>query len=164
MAVAIGSGSEAQQDREIVQERVFDAPRALVWKAWTDAKHVDRWWGPNGFRNETFSMDFRVGGLWKYVMHGPDGKVWPNWIRYEEIQAPERIAYAHGAEEGEPAHFHVTVTFVEEEGRRTRVVMRSVFPSVEAVEVVKKFGAVELGKQTLARLAGYLPQLAGGSV
>ena len=162
MAAAQRSESEVPSDREIIQERVFDAPRDLVWRAWTDPKHVDQWWGPNGFRNQTFAMDFRVGGTWTYVMHGPDGKVWPNWIRYEEIQKPERLVYAHGGEAGEPAHFHVTVTFTEV-GGKTRVVMRSVFPNAEAVLAAKKFGAVEGGRQTLARLAGHLPYLADGS-
>lgn len=148
-------------DRVILQERVFDAPRALVWKAWTDPKHLDQWWGPNGFRNETFSLELRVGGVWRFVMHGPDGKDWQNWIRYEEISEPARLVYSHGGDGDEP-HFHVTVTFAEE-GGRTRVSMRSVFPTAEACAAVKKFGAVEGGRQTLARLAGHLPYLIDGS-
>jgi uncharacterized protein YndB with AHSA1/START domain len=153
--------AQVSPDREIVQERVFDAPRELVWKAWTDPRHIDQWWGPNGFRNQTFSMDFKVGGTWRFVMHGPDGKDWPNWVRYEEISAPERLVYAHGGE-GDEAHFHVTVIFTEQ-GRRTKVSMRSVFPTAEACEAVKKFGAIEGGRQTLARLAGHLPYLEDGS-
>src|SRR5689334_17412996 len=95
--------------REIIQERTFDAPRELVWAARTNAKHLDQWWGPNGFRNETSKHELKVGSGWRYVMHGPDGKDWQNWIRYEQIQKPERLVYAHGeTEEGEP-HFHVTV-------------------------------------------------------
>ena len=149
-------------DREILMERVFDAPRELVWTAWTDPKHVDQWWGPNGFRNETFSMDVRPGGMWRYVMHGPDGKDWQNWIRFEEVSKGERLVYSHGDGDSDEPHFHVTVTF-EEQGRRTKVSMRSVFPSAEACAAVKKFGAVEGGQQTLARLAGHLPYLADGS-
>lgn len=152
---------QAAPDREIVVERVFDAPRELVWKAWTDPKHIDQWWGPNGFRNETFSMDFRVGGTWRYVMHGPDGKDWQNWVRYQEISEPERLVYDHGGEGDEPL-FHVTVTFTQQ-GKRTKVLMRSVFPTAEACAEVKKIGAVEGGRQTLARLAGYLPYLEDGS-
>jgi uncharacterized protein YndB with AHSA1/START domain len=153
--------AQSTADREIVQERVFDAPRELVWKAWTDPKHIDKWWGPNGFRNETFSMDLRVGGFWRFVMHGPDGKAWQNWIRFDEISTHERLVYAHG-DEGDEPHFHVTVTFTEQ-GKRTKVTMRTVFPTAEAVAAVKKFGAVEGGQQTMARLAGYLPHLADGS-
>lgn len=162
VAVAAAAAATQISDRELVIERVFDAPRELVWKAWTEPAHVDKWWGPNGFRNETASMDFRVGGEWRYVMHGPDGKDWPNWIRYEEISKPERLVYSHGGGESDVPHFHVTVTFAVE-GKRTRVVMRSVFPSAEALAEVKKFGAVEGGQQTLARLAGYLPYVVDGS-
>jgi uncharacterized protein YndB with AHSA1/START domain len=155
--------SAATSYREIIQERVFDAPRELVWQAWTEPKHVDKWWGPNGFRNETFSSDFRVGGTWRFVMHGPDGKDWQNWIRYEEITKYERLVYSHGGGDSDiKPHFHVTVTF-EAQGQRTKVTMRSLFPTTEAVEAVKKFGAVEGGRQTLARLADYLPHLADGT-
>jgi uncharacterized protein YndB with AHSA1/START domain len=145
----------ATEGRELVQQRVFDAPRERVWRAWTEAKHLDQWWGPNGFRNETHAMQFKVGGTWRYTMHGPDGKAWPNWIRYGEIVKGERLVYDHGGEGVDP-HFHVAITF-ESMGAKTRVTMKSLFPSVEAVEAVKKFGAVEGGKQTLARLAGHLP-------
>jgi uncharacterized protein YndB with AHSA1/START domain len=148
----------SEQDRELFMERTYDAPRALVWEAWTDPRHVDRWWGPNGFRNETHSMDLRPGGYWRFVMHGPDGKDWVNWIHYEEVSKPERLVYAHGGE-GEEPHFHVTVTFTEE-GRKTRVRMHSVWPTAAAFqEVLKQAGAVEGGKQTMARLADYLPQM-----
>jgi uncharacterized protein YndB with AHSA1/START domain len=153
--------SEPTANREIVLERTFAAPRSLVWKAFTEPGHLDRWWGPNGFRNRTHAMDFREGGTWRFDMHAPDGKTWPNWIRFEEIAAPERLVYAHGGE-GDEAHFHVTVTFADL-GRRTKVTMRSVFPTAEACQAVKKFGVVEGGRQTLARLEGYLPSLADGS-
>ncbi len=149
-------------DREILIERWFDAPRELVWSAWTDPKHVDKWWGPNGFRNQTHSMDFKVGGTWRYTMHGPDGKAWPNWIRFTEIKQPERLAYEHGGEENEPAHFSTVVTFTAQ-GNRTKIAMLSIFPSAEACAAVKKFGAVAGGEQTLARLAGFLPFLADGT-
>lgn len=145
--------------KQIVQERTYAAPRELVWQMWTDVKHLDRWWGPNGFRNETLSRDFVVGGTWRYLMHGPDGKTWPNWVRYETIVPLERLAYAHGGGDGgdggEP-HFHTTVTF-ETVPEGTRVTMTGLFPSLEAVEAVKKFGAVKSGMENLSRLVGYLP-------
>ena len=162
MGAAARSETGSTADREIVQERVFEAPRELVWRAFTDPKHIDKWWGPNGFRNRTHSSDFRVGGTWRFTMHGPDGRDWPNWIRYEEVSAPERLVYAHGGEGDEP-HFHVTVTLTELGKRRTKLTMRSVFPSAEAVAAVKKFGAVEGGRQTLARLAGFIPHLEDGT-
>jgi uncharacterized protein YndB with AHSA1/START domain len=155
------SPAETTSDREIVIERTFDASPDRVWAAWIDSAQLDAWWGPNGFRNETSSMDFRVGGVWRYVMRGPDGKDWPNWIRYQEIVPLERLAYQHGGDGDEP-HFSVTVTF-EDQGGRTRVNMRSTFPSAEACAEVKKFGVVEGGRETLARLAGHLPRMADGS-
>lgn len=145
------------EGRELVVDRVFDAPRERVWRAMTEREHLDQWWGPNGFRNETSAFELRVGGEWRYVMHGPDGKDWPNWIRFHEIVPDERLVYDHGGEGDEP-HFHVTLT-LEAVGKKTRITMRSLFPSVEALEAVKKYGAVEGGVQTLARLAGHLPHL-----
>jgi uncharacterized protein YndB with AHSA1/START domain len=158
---AAAIAAQASPDREIVLERVFHAPRELVWKAWSDPEHIDKWWGPNGFRNETKSMDFKLGGFWRYLMHGPDGKVWVNWIRYDEIVPNERLAYAHGGEGDEP-HFHVVITFTAL-GARTQVTMRSIFPSAEAVAEVKKFGAVAGGQQTMARFAGFLDHFRDGT-
>jgi uncharacterized protein YndB with AHSA1/START domain len=60
-------------DREIITSRVYDAPRELVFKAWTDPKHIARWWGPNGFTTTIHEMDVRPGGAWRFIMHGPDG-------------------------------------------------------------------------------------------
>lgn len=143
------------RDRELTIERTFDAPRELVWTAFTEAKHLDQWWGPNGFCNETSTLELKKGGVWRYVMHGPDGKDWGNWIRFQEIIKGERLVYDHGGDESDEAHFHVTVTFATV-GQRTKVSMSSVFPTPGALAAVKKFGAVEGGFQTLARLVGHL--------
>lgn len=146
-------------DRELLLQRTYDAPLELVWSAWTDAALLDRWWGPRGFRNETSAMDFRVGGVWRFLMHEPDGKVWKNWICYDEISPLSRLAYAHGGESDEP-EFHVVITF-ERQGAATWVTMRSVFPTAAALAELKKSGAVEGGQQTLERLSQWLPELAG---
>lgn len=137
-------------------ERLLDAPRALVFAAWTDPEHIDMWWGPNGFRNETSAMEVAAGGRWKFVMHGPDGTDWDNLVEYLEVVPPERLVYLHGTSEAhDPKRFHVTVTFTEV-GGRTLLRMRSLFASKAAVEEVKRFGAVELGGQTMDRFAAYL--------
>ena len=142
--------------REIVMTRLFDAPRELVFKVWTDPKHVDQWWGPNGFRNETIEMDFRPGGMWRYVMHGPDGTDYDNRIVYHEVVAPQRLVYTHGRDlDNDPDAFEVTVTF-EAQGNKTLLTMRSLFVTVEQREATVAFGAVEGGRQTLARLAEYI--------
>jgi len=132
-------------------ERVINAPPVLVFEALSDPKHLDAWWGPNGFTNETHEMTFEVGGLWRYTMHGPDGKDWPNWIRYSEITAPTRIAYEHGGEMSEPAHFNGLITLDDENGQ-TRISLILVFPTTEARDATFKYGAVEGGEQTLAKL------------
>src|SRR5689334_18469516 len=64
-------------DREIVITRVIDAPRELVFAAFTDAEHISNWWGPNGFRTTTYEKDVRPGGVWRFTMHGPDGTDYP---------------------------------------------------------------------------------------
>ena len=141
-------------DREIVTTRVINAPRELVFEAFTDPEHIGEWWGPNGFTTTIHEMNVRPGGVWKYIMHGPDGVDYDNKVIYVEIVKPERLVYTHGDFEN-PAQFHVTVTFADEAGK-TRLTMRALFDTQAARDEAKKFGAVEGGNQTLARLESYL--------
>lgn len=150
--------AELDPARILKVDRLVRAPISLVFEMFSDARHLDAWWGPDGFQNETHEMDFSVDGLWRYTMHGPDGKDWPNWIRYREISPPTRIAYEHGGEMGEPAHFDGIITF-ESEGDKTRITMILIFPTQAARDATFKFGAVEGGKQTLARLDAYVSAL-----
>ena len=154
---AISGTAANESDRELVFTRVYDAPRELVFKMWTDPKHLVHWWGPKGFTTTIHEMDVRPGGVWRFVMHGPDGVDYQNRIVFLEIAKPERLVYKHDPEKGsEPVNFHVTVTFAEEAGMTT-LTMRMLFPSNAAREhVVQKYGAVEGAKQTLGRLADYL--------
>ena len=157
------SGAAANEtDRELVFTLVYDAPRELVFKMWTDPKHVVHWWGPEGFTTTIHDMDVRPGGVWRFVMHGPDGVDYQNRIVYLEIVKPERLVYKHDPEKGsEPVNFQVTVTFFEQAGKTT-LTMRMFFPSNAAREfVVKKYGAVEGAKQTLGRLAEHLANNSG---
>jgi uncharacterized protein YndB with AHSA1/START domain len=144
----------------ILMTRVFDAPRELVFDAWTDPRHVGQWWGPRGFTTTTFEMDVRPGGEWRFVMHGPDGRDYPNRIVFSEVVRPQRLAYAHrGDDESEPVSFQVTVTF-DDVGGRTRLTMRSQFPSAEERDrVIREYGAVEGGKQHLERLAEFVAKV-----
>ena len=90
-------------DREIVVSRVFGAPRELVWEAMVNPAHVTNWWGPRGFSTTTEKMDLRPGGIWKHVMHGPDGTDYPNESTFLEVEKPERIVYVHdGRKTGGP--------------------------------------------------------------
>jgi uncharacterized protein YndB with AHSA1/START domain len=146
--------------REIVITRIVDAPRELVWQAWTDPQHVAKWWGPRGFSTTIKRMDFRVGGVWEHVMHGPDGAKYPNKSVFKEIVPLERITYSHGGgrEDGPGASFTATWTFETVAAGKTRLTGRMIFPSAEACDfVVKEFGAIEGGQQTLQRLAEHLP-------
>lgn len=147
----------ADDPRSIVTMRKFDAPRELVFAAWSDPDRIAKWWGPNGFTTTTSEFDMRPGGVWRFVMHGPDGTDYTNRVVFEEIVRPERLIYSHGgAEDVEPVQFRNTVTF-EDLGGRTRLTMRAVFPSAEERDrVAREYGAVEGGEQTLARLAEYL--------
>lgn len=151
--------TQPQDEREIRLDRIFDAPRELVFEAWTRREHIGQWWGPNGFTTTTYEMDVRPGGVWRFMMHGPDGTDYPNRIVYEEVVPAERLVYAHG--DFETTLFHVTVTFTVE-GGRTRVRMRLLFPTAEARDyVVREHGAIEGGRQTLGRLEQYLATLRG---
>ena len=99
------TGQATTADREIEISRVIDAPRELVFEAFTEVRHLSRWWGPEGFTTSTRSFEFRVGGVWDFVMHGPDGTDYPEWITWTEIAPPERIALLHGESRGDPNAF-----------------------------------------------------------
>lgn len=144
-------------DREIVFSRLLDAPQALVYEAFTNPEHVTQWWGPNGFTNTTLEMDVRPGGVWRILMHGPDGVDYPNKMVFKEVDPPARLTYSHGDDGGaEEESFEVTVTF-EAQGDKTLLTMQLLFPTAaECQRVAERSGAFEGGKQTLARLAHYL--------
>ncbi len=147
--------------RVIVGTRIFDAPRALVFSAWTDVKHLAQWWGPNGFSTTTSSFDFRPGGVWRFVMHGPDGRDYQNRITFEQIVPNERIVYRHGGgDDVEPVVFHQIVTF-EDLGGKTRITWRGEFPSAEVrAHLIREYGADKGLVQTMSRLAEYVTRLA----
>jgi uncharacterized protein YndB with AHSA1/START domain len=147
-------------NREIVVSRLLNAPRELVFKVWTEPKHVAQWWGPNGFTNTIHEMEVKPGGVWRFIMHGPDGRDYPNKIIFIEVVKPERLVYRHsGDDDTEPVNFHVTVTF-EKQGDKTKLTMRSIFESAAELErVVKEYGALEGAKQNIARLEEYLTKM-----
>ena len=146
---------------EIVITRTVHAPRQRVWEMFTQAEHIQHWWGPNGFTNTILAMDVSVGGLWRYVMHGPAGSDgspgtdYNNWIRYTELTPPARMAYAHGGDDPEHAEFHAEVE-LQDLGETTQVTLRLVLASAEQRARLVEFGAVEGGQQTLERLDAYV--------
>ncbi|WP_153340581.1 SRPBCC family protein [Nocardia aurantia] len=146
-------------DREIVIGRVVKARREVVFEAFTEVRHLSQWWGPDGFTTTTTAFEFRAGGEWVFVMHGPDGTDYREWISFTEIVAPERISLLHGEFRGDPEAFESVVTFAAE-GAATRVEMRTVFPTKELRdEAAEKFHAIEGGEQTLGNLAAYVAEV-----
>lgn len=147
-------------DREMVINRLINAPRELVWKVWTTPEHVKHWWGPNGFTNTIHEMEVKTGGVWRFMMHGPDGMDFPNKIVFNEVVKPERLVYTHSSDdENDPNVFKTTVTFEEQNGK-TNLTMRALFASKEELErVIKEYGALEGGNQTLNRLEEYLAKM-----
>jgi uncharacterized protein YndB with AHSA1/START domain len=124
-------------DRELTITRVIDAPRPLVFKAWTDPEQIARWWGPKGFTTVDYEMDIRPGGAYRFRMRSPEGTDHRKRGIYREIVEPARIVFTFAWEQPDGRLGHellVTVTF-EAIGARTRLTLRQgVFDTVENCE------------------------------
>lgn len=146
--------TQEETEREVVLQREVPFARELVWKAMTIPEHQNRWWGPDGFTNENVTMDFRVGGAWTFDMVGPDGTRYPNHSVFTEIVPPARLVYDHG--DGQRIWFIASI-LLDETATGTTVTIRQVFPTRESRdEVVTKYGAIEGGKQHLAKMEAYV--------
>jgi uncharacterized protein YndB with AHSA1/START domain len=146
--------AKSEAEGELVIQRELPFARERVWEAMTEPEHQNLWWGPDGFHNEDVRIDFRVGGAWTFVMVGPDGTRYPNHAVFKEITPPSRWVFDHG--DGQRVWFETTVT-LEETPTGTLVTLRQLFPSREfRDEVVEKYGAIEGGKQHLAKLEAYV--------
>lgn len=145
-------------ERELTLTRVFDAPRELVWRLWTEPEHMARWWGPKGFTNPICDMDVRVGGQWRIHMRAPDGVVYPMTATYVEVAPPERLVYLVFAEDGAgnvALECPTTVTFTAE-GERTRVTIHEHAIGLTAA-ALQMLAGMEIGlSQSLDRLAALL--------
>jgi uncharacterized protein YndB with AHSA1/START domain len=141
-------------DREIVTTRVLNAPRELVFKAWTDPDQLVQWWGPKGFTNTFHEFDLRPGGIWRFVMHGPDGVDYQNKSVFVEVVNPERIVFDHVS----GPRFQVVATFAEQAGKTT-LTFRMRFESAAECDKVKAF-AVEGNEQNFDRLEARLAKMA----
>lgn len=139
--------------REINIRRVFRAPRAAVYAAWTDPRQVPQWWGPDGFTATVHEMDVRPGGTWRMTMHGPGGRDHYNRIVFEVVEAPARLVYHFEPEPGaEPVECTFTVTFAER-GAETLVHLKMTFRDAQArADNARAYHSVEGGVQHLARL------------
>ncbi|MBP6786260.1 MAG: SRPBCC domain-containing protein [Candidatus Promineofilum sp.] len=143
--------------REIVVTRLLDAPRELVFAAFTEREHVANWWVPSGTTIHEFNG--QEGGLWRYSMPGPEGDLYPFRIQFVEIDKPRRLVYDYGtdAEDG-PEPVRTRVTFAEENGR-TRVTLRLTFATAAARDEAAQYGAAAGAQQALGSLARYLATL-----
>src|SRR5690242_14092008 len=99
--------STNSENRELFTSRLVNAPRELVWEVWTNPEHIKYWWGPAGFTNTIAQMNVAPGGLWDFVMHGPDGTDYKNQHVYKEVLKPERLVMEHVT----GPKFVMTVTF-----------------------------------------------------
>lgn len=149
------------KSNELHISRVFDAPVAAVWDAWTDPEQVAKWWGPRGFTITTHSKDVRPGGHWNYTMHGPDGTDWPNTTTYHEVEKHAKLVYDHGGSDDRPPLFRVTVLF-SERGGKTHMEMTMALPSPEALEATRQVIRKHGGNSTWDRLAEYLAKETSG--
>lgn len=154
--MAAGSNSN-----EIRITRVYDAPVSVVWDAWTVIEQVEKWWGPRGFTLTTHSKDLRVGGTWRYTMHGPDGADYPNVTTYYVVEPQKKLVYDHGGSDDRPPLFRVTVTFTESNGKTT-MEMTSAFASPEVATQMAKFIKQAGGNATWDRLAEHLEETSTG--
>lgn len=141
--------------RTMVLHRVIAAPRPVVWGAWMNPETLPKWWGPEGFSCRTKRIDLRPGGDWVFDMIAPDGTVFPNHHQYHEIRAEERIAYALLWGENGAKHADAWALFEEADGA-TAVTLGMVFSTQAEFQQAKGFGAVELGMQTLGKLARFV--------
>ena len=141
---------------EIVSTRVFDAPRAAVFRAFTDPSRLSRWWGPSGFTNIFQQFDPRPGGAWRFVMRGPDGAEYHNASDFVEVLPGERIVLDHL----EAVHsFRMWMTYADEAGG-TRLTWRMHFHSAEHADTVRDVIQVA-NEQNFDRLDAELRAMAG---
>jgi len=142
-------------ERTMILQRVIRAPKKLVWAAWMNPETLPKWWGPDGFSCQTKRIDLRTGGDWVFDMIGPDGTVFPNHHRYAEVRAEDRIGYALLWGENGPKHADAWASFDEADGATT-VTLGMVFSTAAEFQTARGFGAVELGLQTLGKLARFV--------
>jgi uncharacterized protein YndB with AHSA1/START domain len=143
-------------DREIVLSRVIDAPRELVFDAWTDPEQLAVWFGPKGLTIETHEIDVRVGGVWRFDMVGSDVR-YDNRMTFLRIDRPRLIEVDHGSDkDDDPRKFRMLVTFDEQTDGKTVLTLRQMHPTRAHRDAGIGFGAVEFGYQTLSKLADHL--------
>ncbi|MDB5432677.1 MAG: ATPase [Caulobacter sp.] len=144
-------------EREIVLSRVIDAPREMVFDAWTDPAQLTQWFGPAGFTTETLEIDIRVGGRWRFIYTGPDGTRWENRIVFRRIERPSFLEFDHGSDiDNDPGRFRSTLTFDSQSDGKTVITARQLHPTKEQRDGGIGFGAVAIGYTTLDKLEAWV--------
>jgi uncharacterized protein YndB with AHSA1/START domain len=133
-------------DREIVNTRIIDAPRELVWRAFSEPEHLAQWWGPKGFRNTFHEFDLRPGGHWRFIMHGPDGTDYKNESVFVEVVQPGQIVFDHVS----APLFRMTITLDDRAGK-TAITWRMLFESPGVCDALKPI-CVPANEQNFDRL------------
>jgi uncharacterized protein YndB with AHSA1/START domain len=145
-------------DRAIAFTREFDAPRRLVFEAWTRAEHFRRWYGCRGSSMLSCEIDLRPGGAFRYVILAPDGNEYPMSGVYQEIAPPDRLVYTERFNDDPGSESVVTLTLTERAGR-TALSVTAVYPTNAARDAILKLGAERGTAETLDRLAEHLEML-----
>lgn len=147
-------------DREIVISRVIDAPRNLVFSAWSDPDQIQQWFGPEGLAIETKEINLKEGGIWRFDMVAPNGFRYTNRMKFLRINTPSLIEVEHGSDEdNDSGKFSMLVTFDEQSDGKTVITLRQMHPTKERREGAIGFGAVEYGGQTLHKLSLHVSKL-----
>lgn len=146
------------QDLEVTMTRMFDAPRELVFRAYTDPDLVPRWWGPRDMKTTVEELDVRPGGVYRFVHEAPDGSEYRFRGEYREVVTPERLVNTFEFE-GMPGHIIVDAATFEDVDGKTRLTVVSQFASVEDRDGMLATGMEEGGKDTWDRLAELLAEL-----
>ncbi len=147
-------------DREIVLSRVIDAPRSVVYSAWTDPNQIQEWFGPEGMAIETREIDLNPGGTWRFDMIAGDGTRYTSRMVFLRMEPLALIEVEHGTDqENDPGKFRMLVTFDEQSDGKTVLTLRQMHPSKARRDTVIGFGAVEYGGQTLKKLARYVARV-----
>ena len=148
----------ANKEQELVLIRIFDAPRKLVFKAWTDPKCVAVWWGPHHFTNPVCELDARPGGAIRIHMRAPDGTVYPMTGVFNEVVEPERIVFTSAALDaaGNPMFEVLTTVIFAEQGGKTKQTMRARVIKMTPQAAPYIAGMEQGWTQSLERLTAYV--------
>lgn len=145
--------------QDIILTRTFDAPRALVFQAYTDPKLIPQWWGPRKYKTIVDRMELKKGGIWRYINRGSDGQEFAFNGVYHEIAAPERLLYTYEFEGMPPGRAGiVTITFEEQNGK-TLLTDKSLFQSVEDRDAVVQSGMEQGAAETFDRFEELLSKM-----